>query len=107
MKQTAQWNLTVTADLERRTRRYLDSAGRKGELSAFVEEAVRARLLQLSMRKECILDQPGMPTRGRASNDGRVFSPVYKKPSANDVESAAPEEKTASVAKLGDGSYRG
>ena len=82
MKQTAQWNLTVTADLERRTRRYLDSAGRKGELSAFVEEAVRARLLQLSMKTV----------------------PVYKKPSANDVDSAA-SPQPASVAKRGDGSY--
>ena len=63
MKQTAQWTLTVTADLERRVRRYLDGAGRKGELSAFVEEAVRARLLQLSMKAV----------------------PTYSKPSANDV----------------------
>jgi len=88
MKQTTQWNLTVSADLERRTRRYLEGAGRKGELSAFVEEAVRARLLQLSMKTV----------------------PVYKKPSANDGEGAAPTtaaSPTATVAKIGDGSYGG
>jgi hypothetical protein len=85
MKQTARWTVTVSADLDRRVRRYLEGAGRKGELSAFVEEAVRARLLQLSMKTV----------------------PVYKKASANDVEAAGPEAKTASVTKFGDGSSRG
>ena len=85
MKQTTQWNLNVTADVDRRTRRYLDGVGRKGELSVFVEEAVRARLLQLSMKTV----------------------PVYKKPSANDVEAAVSEAKSASVTKFGDGSSRG
>jgi hypothetical protein len=82
MKQTTKWNLNITADLDRRVRRYLDGAGRKGELSSFVEEAVRARLLQLSMKTV----------------------PVYKKPSANDL-AAAPPLQTASVTKLGDGSH--
>lgn len=82
MKQTTKWNLNVTADLDRRVRRYLDGAGRKGELSAFVEEAVRARLLQLSMKTV----------------------PVYKKPSANDVDSAA-SAQAAPVTKRGDRSY--
>jgi Ribbon-helix-helix domain len=44
------WTLTVSEDVDRRVRRYLASAGRKGDLAAFVEEAVRARLLQLSMK---------------------------------------------------------
>jgi len=82
MKQTARWTVTVTADLDRRVRRYLEGAGRKGDLSAFVEEAMRARLLQLSMKTV----------------------PVYKKPSANDVDSAAPAQ-AAPVAKRGDGRY--
>ena len=73
----------VSADLDRRTRKYLESAGRKGELSAFVEEAVRARLLQLSMKTV----------------------PVYKKPSANDVQAEKPTPQTATVTKIGDGSY--
>jgi Ribbon-helix-helix domain len=84
MKQTTKWNLTVTADLGRRVRRYLDDAGHKGELSLFVEEAVRARLLQLSMKTV----------------------PVYKKPSANDVATAPPTQ-TASITKLGDGRHGG
>jgi hypothetical protein len=79
MKQTAQWTLQVSADLERRTRRYLEAAGRKGELSGFVEEAVRARLLQLSMKTV----------------------PTYSKPSANDVTAPPP----ASDEVKGDGSY--
>jgi Ribbon-helix-helix domain len=92
MKQSARWTLTVTGDLDRRVRRYLDGAGRKGDLSGFVEEAVRARLLQLSMKTV----------------------PTYSKPSANDVQSAASSSASASsatsptpVAKLGDGSYGG
>lgn len=79
MKQSISWALMVSADVDRRTRRYLDGAGRKGELSAFVEEAVRARLLQLSMKTV----------------------PVYKKPSANDVEPAAP----SAVARIGDSKH--
>jgi hypothetical protein len=84
MKQTMKWNLSVTADLDRRVRRYLDDAGRKGELAIFVEESVRARLLQLSMKTV----------------------PVYNKPSANDIATATPSQ-TASITKLGDGRHGG
>jgi hypothetical protein len=70
MKQSARWTLTVSADVDRRVRRYLADAGRKGDLSAFVEEAVRSRLLQLSMKKV----------------------PTYSRPSANDVQQPAPVE---------------
>lgn len=80
MKQTTQWTLTVSADVDRRTRRYLDTAARKGELSAFVEEAVRARLLQLSMKSG------------------------YSKPSANDVAVPATDN---SQQRQGEGSYGG
>ena len=38
MKQSARWTLTVSSDIDRRARRYLGEAGRKGDLSAFVEE---------------------------------------------------------------------
>jgi Ribbon-helix-helix domain len=79
MKQTAKWTLTVSADLDRRVRRHLEGAGRKGELTAFIEEAARARLLQLSMKTV----------------------PVYKKPSANDVESSLPTTLT----KIGDSKH--
>jgi hypothetical protein len=64
MKQSARWTLTVSEDVNRRVRRYLADVGRKGDLSTFVEEAVRARLLQLSMKTV----------------------PTYSRPSANDVE---------------------
>jgi Ribbon-helix-helix domain len=83
MKQSARWTLTVSDDVNRRVRRYLGEAGRKGDLSAFVEEAVRARLLQLSMKTV----------------------PTYSRPSANDVE---PEVVQAILENhKGDGSYGG
>jgi Ribbon-helix-helix domain len=83
MKQSARWTLTVSADVDRRVRRYLAGAGRKGDLSAFVEEAVRSRLLQLSMKTV----------------------PTYSRPSANDVE---PEVvQTILEGHKGDGSYGG
>jgi hypothetical protein len=83
MKQSARWTLTVSADVDRRVRRYLTDAGRKGDLSAFVEEAVRARLLQLSMKTV----------------------PTYSRPSANDLE--APEVQRPAEDHKGDGSYGG
>jgi hypothetical protein len=70
MKQSARWTLTVSSDVDRRARRYLAAAGRKGDLSAFVEEAVRSRLLQLSMKTV----------------------PTYSRPSANDVQQPAPAD---------------
>jgi hypothetical protein len=82
MKQSARWSLTVSADVDRRVRRYLAGAGRKGDLSAFIEEAARARLLQLSMKTV----------------------PTYSRPSANDVERPAIED---SIEQMGDGSYGG
>lgn len=83
MKQSARWALTVSGDVDRRVRRYLAGAGRKGDLSAFVEEAVRARLLQLSMKTV----------------------PTYSKASANDVE---PDVVQAILEnRKGDGSYGG
>ena len=83
MKQSARWTLTVSADVDRRVRRYLLSAGRKGDLSAFIEEAARARLLQLSMKTV----------------------PTYSRPSANDVEQ--PVVGTSVEDLKGDGSYGG
>jgi hypothetical protein len=83
MKQSARWTLTVSGDVDRRVRRYLASAGRKGDLSAFVEEAVRTRLLQLSMKSV----------------------QTYSRASANDVEPRlAP---TSDQDLKGDGSYGG
>jgi hypothetical protein len=82
MKQSARWTLTVSDDVNRRVRRYLSEAGRKGDLSAFVEEAVRARLLQLSMKTV----------------------PTYSRPSANDVDQPRP---AAAEDHKGDGSYGG
>lgn len=80
MKQSARWTLTVSSDVDKRVRRHLVEAGRKGDMSAFVEEAVRARLLQLSMK----------------------IVPTYSRPSANDVEKPAIED---SIEQTGDGSY--
>jgi Ribbon-helix-helix domain len=83
MKQSARWTLTVSADVDRRVRRHLTDAGRKGDLSAFVEEAVRARLLQLSMKTVR----------------------TYSRPSANDME--APEVQTPAEGLKADRSYGG
>jgi len=66
MKQTTRWAVTVSSDIDRQVRRYLASAGRKGDLSGFIEEAVKSRLLELSMKSV----------------------PTYSRRSANDIEPA-------------------
>ena len=45
----ARWNLVVSAATDAALRQFLASQGRarKGELSRFVEEAVRARILEI------------------------------------------------------------
>ena len=47
---TARWNLVVSADIDKSLRMFLASqgGGRKGDLSRFIEEAVRAHILELS-----------------------------------------------------------
>ena len=44
------WNLVVTVETDSELRQFLASEGRakKGELSKFVEDAVKARIFQLS-----------------------------------------------------------
>lgn len=42
--------VTVSGNTDRLVRRFLEAAGRKGDLSRFVEEAVTSRLLQESLR---------------------------------------------------------
>jgi Ribbon-helix-helix domain len=64
VKQTARWAITVSADVDRRVRRYLDKAGRKGDLAGFVEEAVRARLLEAALKS-----MPSNPGFARSAND--------------------------------------
>jgi hypothetical protein len=66
MKQSARWTLTVSSDLDRRVRRYLAATGRKGDLSEFVEQAMRTHLLELSMKS----------------------IPAHQRPSANDIQDA-------------------
>jgi hypothetical protein len=68
MKPTAHWAITVSSETDRRVRRVLAAAGRKGDLSRFVEDAVKARLLELRMQS----------------------LPLQSRPSANDVRT--PEE---------------
>lgn len=47
---TTRWNVAVSNDTDQSLRMFLASqgGGRKGDLSRFVEEAVRARILELS-----------------------------------------------------------
>lgn len=44
------WNIAVSADTDQSLRLYLagQGGGRKGDLSRFIEEAVRAHLLELT-----------------------------------------------------------
>lgn len=47
---TTRWNVAVSADTDQSLRMFLASqgGGRKGDLSRFIEEAVRARILELT-----------------------------------------------------------
>jgi hypothetical protein len=47
---SVRWNLAVSADTDQALRMFLASqgGGRKGDLSRFIEEAVRAHILELS-----------------------------------------------------------
>ena len=48
--ETVRWNVAVSADTNQSLRMFLASqgGGRKGDLSRFIEEAVRAHILELS-----------------------------------------------------------
>lgn len=47
---TVRWNIAVSADTDQSVRLFLASqgGGRKGDLSRFIEEAVRAHILELT-----------------------------------------------------------
>lgn len=47
---TTRWNVAVSPDTDKSLRMFLASqgGGRKGDLSRFIEEAVRAHILELS-----------------------------------------------------------
>lgn len=47
---TIRWNIAVSADTDQSLRMFLASqgGGRKGDLSRFIEEAVRAHILELT-----------------------------------------------------------
>lgn len=47
---TTRWNVAVSTDIDQSLRMFLASqgGGRKGDLSRFIEEAVRAHILELS-----------------------------------------------------------
>ena len=47
---TVRWHIAVSADTDQSLRMYLASqgGGRKGDLSRFIEEAVRAHILELT-----------------------------------------------------------
>ena len=49
----ARWNLVVSQETDNSLRQFLASQGRgrKGELSRFVEDAVRARIFELEVRQ--------------------------------------------------------
>jgi hypothetical protein len=48
--ETVRWNIAVSADTDQSLRIFLASqgGGRKGDLSRFIEEAVRAHILELT-----------------------------------------------------------
>lgn len=47
---TVRWNIAVSSDTDQSLRMFLASqgAGRKGDLSRFIEDAVRAHILELT-----------------------------------------------------------
>ncbi|MBP9726024.1 MAG: ribbon-helix-helix domain-containing protein [Gammaproteobacteria bacterium] len=51
--QSARWNLAVSLDTDRTLRMFLASnnSGKKGDLSKFVEEAVRSRIFYLTAQQ--------------------------------------------------------
>jgi hypothetical protein len=53
MTAQARWNLVVSQETDNSLRQFLASQGRgrKGELSRFVEEAVRARIFETEVRQ--------------------------------------------------------
>lgn len=50
MTNTVRWNIAVSSDTDQSLRLYLagQGGGRKGDLSRFIEEAVRAHILELT-----------------------------------------------------------
>jgi hypothetical protein len=72
MAQATRWNLVVTVETDTELRQFLasDGGGKKGDLSRFVEDAVKARIFQLSVE------------RAKAANAGR---------SAGEIEEAVAE----------------
>ena len=50
MSNTIRWNIAVSQDTDQALRMFLASqgGGRKGDLSRFIEEAVRAHILELT-----------------------------------------------------------
>ena len=50
---TVRWNIAVSPDTDQSVRMYLagQGGGRKGDLSRFIEEAVRAHILELSVEQ--------------------------------------------------------
>jgi len=50
---TVRWNIAVSADTDQSLRLFLASqgGGRKGDLSRFIEEAVRAHILELTTKQ--------------------------------------------------------
>lgn len=53
MNQTVRWNIAVSQDTDQALRVFLASqgGGRKGDLSKFVEEAVRTHILELTVEQ--------------------------------------------------------
>ncbi|MDD2407510.1 MAG: ribbon-helix-helix domain-containing protein [Tepidiphilus sp.] len=50
---TVRWNITVSSDVDQSVRMFLAArgGGRKGDLSRFIEEAVRAYLLERAVEQ--------------------------------------------------------
>lgn len=52
MAQTIRWNIAVSQDTDHALRVFLaNQGGRKGDLSRFVEEAVRSHILELTVEQ--------------------------------------------------------
>lgn len=73
IEQAVRWNIKVSSDTDLALRRFLGSQGtKKGDLSKFIEEAVRARVFQLTVQDIKARNVETDPEELQALIDGAV-----------------------------------
>ena len=73
MQQAVRWNLKVSKETDLTLRTYLGARGmKKGDLSRFIEEAVRWRILNLTVQDVTAPDAGADPEEPQATIDAPV-----------------------------------